>query len=222
MILTRRRAAAQPDMGAGRRFAQLLCCGCNRLDAAPAHSRRGHPPPRAGQRTQGQRQDVPAMAARHRHRAGIESVSVRAAVDGTLMQVPVTEGQTVKQGDAARGDRSAALPGVARPALAKKAQDEAQLAQRQSRPGALLVAGPAGFCLAAAARHAADAGQPVDRRARNAMTRRSRRRSSTSASATSRRRSMGALGCDMIDPGNFVHATEVAASCRCRSCSRSR
>ena len=41
------------------------------------------------------------------------TVLVRARVDGTLMQVPVTEGQTVKQGDAAGGDRSASLPGSA-------------------------------------------------------------------------------------------------------------
>ena len=42
------------------------------------------------------------------------AVTVRARVDGTLMQVPVTEGQEVKQGDAARGHRSAPVSGRAR------------------------------------------------------------------------------------------------------------
>ena len=57
-----------------------------------------------------------------------QSVLVRARVDGTLMQVPVTEGQDVKQGDLIAVIDPRPYQAALDQANAKKAQDEAQLA----------------------------------------------------------------------------------------------
>jgi membrane fusion protein, multidrug efflux system len=78
--------------------------------------------------TKAERQDVPIWLRGIGTVQALNTVTVRARVDGTLMQVPVSEGQLIKQGT---------LLGVIDPrpyqaaldqAMAKKAQDEAQLA----------------------------------------------------------------------------------------------
>jgi multidrug efflux system membrane fusion protein len=57
-----------------------------------------------------------------------QSVLVRARVDGTLMQFPVREGQEVKQGDLIAVIDPRPYQAALDQANAKKAQDEAQLA----------------------------------------------------------------------------------------------
>ena len=66
------------------------------------------------------------------------SVLVRARVDGTLMDVPVTEGQEVKQGDADRGHRPAPVSGRARRRRWRRSsRTRRSLRTSKRRPGAL-------------------------------------------------------------------------------------
>jgi multidrug efflux system membrane fusion protein len=74
------------------------------------------------------RQDVPIYATGIGTVEAYQSVLVRARVDGTLTQFPVREGQEVKQGDLIAVIDSRPYQAVLDQATAKKAQDEAQLA----------------------------------------------------------------------------------------------
>ena len=75
-----------------------------------------------------ERQDVPVWLSGIGTVQALNTVTVRARVDGTLMQVPVTEGQIVKQGTLLAVIDPRPYQSVLDQALAKKAQDEAQLA----------------------------------------------------------------------------------------------
>lgn len=74
------------------------------------------------------RQDVPIYVTGVGTVAAYKSVLVRARVDGTLMSVPVTEGQDVKQGDLIAVIDPRPYRAALDQANAKKAQDESQLA----------------------------------------------------------------------------------------------
>ena len=74
------------------------------------------------------RQDVPVWLRGIGTVQALNTVTVRARVDGTLMQVPVTEGQIVKQGTLLAVIDPRPYQAVLDQASAKKAQDEAQLA----------------------------------------------------------------------------------------------
>jgi multidrug efflux system membrane fusion protein len=74
------------------------------------------------------RQDVPIYATGVGNVEAYESVMIRARVDGNLMSVPVTEGQEVKQGDLVAVIDPRPYQAILDQAKAKKAQDEAQLA----------------------------------------------------------------------------------------------
>ena len=74
------------------------------------------------------RQDVPIYATGVGNVEAYESVLIRARVDGNLMSVPVTEGQDVKQGDLIAVIDPRPYQAILDQAKAKKAQDEAQLA----------------------------------------------------------------------------------------------
>jgi membrane fusion protein, multidrug efflux system len=75
-----------------------------------------------------ERQDVPVWLSGLGTVQALNTVTVRARVDGTLMQVPVTEGQLVKQGTLLAVIDPRPYQAVLDQAIAKKAQDEAQLA----------------------------------------------------------------------------------------------
>lgn len=74
------------------------------------------------------RQDVPIYVDGVGTVQAYQSVLIRARVDGTLMRVPVTEGQEVKQGDLIAVIDSRPYQAALDQADAKKAQDQAQLA----------------------------------------------------------------------------------------------
>jgi multidrug efflux system membrane fusion protein len=74
-----------------------------------------------------ERQDVPLWLSGIGTVQALNSVTVRARVDGTLMQVPVTEGQIVKQGTLLAVIDPRPYQAVLDQATAKKSQDEAML-----------------------------------------------------------------------------------------------
>ncbi len=74
-----------------------------------------------------ERQDVPVWLRGIGTVQALNTVTVRARVDGTLMQVPVTEGQMVKQGTLLAVIDPRPYQAALDQATAKKAQDEAQL-----------------------------------------------------------------------------------------------
>jgi membrane fusion protein, multidrug efflux system len=78
--------------------------------------------------TKAERQDVPIWLRGIGTVQALNTVTVRARVDGTLMQVPVTEGQIVKQGTLLAVIDPRPYQAALDQANAKKAQDEAQLA----------------------------------------------------------------------------------------------
>ena len=75
-----------------------------------------------------ERQDVPVWLCGIGTVQALNTVPVRARVDGTLMQVPVTEGKLIKQGTLLAVIDPRPYQAVLDQATAKKAQDEAQLA----------------------------------------------------------------------------------------------
>jgi multidrug efflux system membrane fusion protein len=81
---------------------------------------------------QAARQDVPIYADGVGTVQAYQSVLVRARVDGTLTQFPVREGQEVKQGDLIAVIDPRPYQAVLDQATAKKAQDEAQLANARA------------------------------------------------------------------------------------------
>ena len=74
------------------------------------------------------RQDVPVYLRGLGSVQAFNAVVVRARVDGTLMQVPVTEGQEVRQGDLVAVIDPRPFQAALDAATAKKTQDEADLA----------------------------------------------------------------------------------------------
>ena len=78
--------------------------------------------------TKVERLDVPVWLSGLGTVQALNTVTVRARVDGTLMQVPVTEGQVVKQGTLLAVIDPRPYQAVLDQATAKKAQNEAQLA----------------------------------------------------------------------------------------------
>ena len=78
--------------------------------------------------TKVQRADVPVWLRGIGTVQALNTVNVRPRVDGTLMQVPVTEGQLVKQGDLLAVIDPRPYQAALDQAIAKQTQDQAQLA----------------------------------------------------------------------------------------------
>jgi multidrug efflux system membrane fusion protein len=94
----------------------------------PANADSAAMPPVPAVTAKATRQDVPIYATGIGTVQAYQSVLVRARVDGTLMQFPVREGQEVKQGDLIAVIDPRPYQAALDQANAKKAQDEAQLA----------------------------------------------------------------------------------------------
>jgi membrane fusion protein, multidrug efflux system len=77
------------------------------------------------------RQDVPLYASGLGSVQAFNAVQVRSRVDGTLMQVPVTEGQDVKEGDILAVIDPRPYQAALDAAIAKRSQDEADLGNAQ-------------------------------------------------------------------------------------------
>ena len=110
-----------------------------------------------------ERQDVPVWLRGIGTVQALNTVTVRARVDGTLMQVPVTEGQIVKQGTLLAVIDPRPYQAALDQATAKKAQDEAQLANAKLDLQRYTSLAKPELRVAPAGRHAADAGRSVHR-----------------------------------------------------------
>jgi membrane fusion protein, multidrug efflux system len=110
----------------------LMAAGLGSLLLEPSTAQQPAPLPAASavpvSVIKAERQDVPVWLSGIGTVQALNTVTVRARVDGTLMQVPVTEGQIVKQGTLLAVIDPRPYQSVLDQAQAKKAQDEAQLA----------------------------------------------------------------------------------------------
>jgi len=104
------------------------------LSAAPAPQAAGAAPPRAVpvETVQALRRDVPVRLQGLGNVQAFNAVTVRSQVDGQLIQVAFTEGQTVRVGDVLARIDPRTYQAALDQALAKKAQDEAQLANARN------------------------------------------------------------------------------------------
>ena len=152
--------------------------------------------------TKAERQDVQVWLSGIGTVQALNTVTVRARVDGTLMQVPVAEGQVVKQGTVLAVIDPRPYQAAFDAASAKKAQNEAALANAKLDLERYTSLAKQSF-----ASH-----QQVDTQQMqvNQLTAglkgdeaRSRRRSSTSATATSPRRSTGGSDCVSSIPATW-------------------
>jgi multidrug efflux system membrane fusion protein len=114
-------------------FAILLAAGVglafSLADRSSAQQARPQGPPAAVPVTVARsvRQDVPLYFSGLGSVQAFNAVQVRSRVDGTLMQVPVTEGQEVKQGDVLAVIDPRPFQAALDAAIAKRTQDEADL-----------------------------------------------------------------------------------------------
>jgi multidrug efflux system membrane fusion protein len=123
---TTRVALCLGAVGIGAATAAIVAVRASPSRNAPAEA--SAPPPVPAVIAQATRQDVPIYATGVGAVQAYQSVLIRARVDGTLLQVPVREGQEVKLGDVIAVIDPRPYQAALDQAKAKKAQDEAQLA----------------------------------------------------------------------------------------------
>ncbi len=138
------------------------------------------------------------------------AVQIRSRVDGTLTQVPVTEGQEVKHGDLLAVIDPRPYQAALDAATAKKGQDEAQLASAQSDVARYTQLAR----LEVASRQKLEEVMALANQLRASIT-------GDEAQIEAAKLSLsfcyilapfdGRVGLRMIDPGNQVHAAEAAA-----------
>ena len=116
--------------------ALTLICGFAFRETPPATAQQSQPAPAGPQAVPvtiatATRQDVPVLLMGLGTVQAFNAVTVRARVDGTLMDVKVIEGQEVKKGDLIAVIDPRPYQAALDAAMAKKAQDEAQLSNAQ-------------------------------------------------------------------------------------------
>lgn len=156
------------------------------------------------------RQDVPIWLRGLGTVQAFQSVLVRARVDGALMQMPVSEGQEVKQGDLIAVIDPRPYQAALDAAMAKKAQDEADLSNAQNDLARYNSLAKESF----ASRQQVDTQQALVRHMFAAMA-------ADDAQIETARLSLsycyitapigGRVGLRNVDPGNLVRATDGTA-----------
>jgi multidrug efflux system membrane fusion protein len=154
------------------------------------------------------RQDVPVYLRGLGSVQAFNAVTVRTRVDGTLMQVPVTEGQEVKQGDLIAVIDPRPYQAALDAAAAKKTQDEADLANAKRDLARYLSLEQKSF----ASHQQVDTQQALVNRLVAMIA-------GDEAAATSARVNLsycyitspiqGRIGLRQVDPGNMVHAADA-------------
>ena len=154
------------------------------------------------------RQDVPIYATGIGSVEAYQSVLVRARVDGTLTQFPVREGQEVKQGDLIAVIDPRPYQAALDQATAKKAQDEAQLANARLNLTRFQSLATQDF----ASRQQVDTQQALVNQLVSAVA-------GDSAAIEAAQLNVGycfimspvdgRVGLRQVDPGNLIHATDT-------------
>ncbi len=152
-------------------------------------------------------QDVPVYLDGVGSVRALNNVTVRAQVDGKLIAVNFNEGQDVKKGDVLAEIDPVIYQAQYDQAVAKKAQDEAQLANQKLDLDALSATRRLQCRLQAAGRYAARAGRPAGSAGAMPIRPRSTMRRRCSATPRSSRRCRAAPAC-----ARSTRATSSSAS----------
>ena len=200
----------------GMAASRSCCC----LAPPPACASFAQRPPTPGTSMAGRRDtrgcgDGAAPAGRAGFRQGVgtvqayQAVLVRARVDGTLDKVAVPRRPGREARRPAGRDRSPPVPAALAQAQAKKAPDEAQLANARLDLARYADLARSDF----ASRQQVDTQQATGRAGRRPTSRATRRRStppsSTSTSASITSPIDGVVGLRLVDIGNMIHATDA-------------
>jgi multidrug efflux system membrane fusion protein len=138
------------------------------------------------------------------------SVTIRSQVDGVLQDVRFTEGQRVKKGDVLAKIDPRLFQAALDQALARKAQDEAQLISAQKDLARYTTLGPKGFATQ----------QSIDQQQGKVDQLKGSIEADAAAIATAQTQlaytsivapSGGRIGVRLVDPGNIVHAADQSA-----------
>jgi multidrug efflux system membrane fusion protein len=157
-----------------------------------------------------ERRDVPIYVSGLGSVQASVSVTIRSQVDGVLQDVRFTEGQRVKKGDVLAKIDPRLFQAALDQALARKAQDEAQLISAQKDLARYTTLGPKGFATQ----------QSIDQQQGKVDQLKGSIEADAAAIATAQTQlaytsivapSGGRIGVRLVDPGNIVHAADQSA-----------
>jgi membrane fusion protein, multidrug efflux system len=156
------------------------------------------------------RRDVPVYISGLGTVQASNTVSIHAQVDGTLQEVPFTEGQQVRKGDVLARIDPRLFQAALDQAKAKKAQDEAQLVAAQKDLVRFSTLGNKGF----------ETQQNIDRQQATVDQLKASIQGDAAAIESAQTQlgyttivasSDGRMGVRLVDPGNIVHAADQTA-----------